>query len=315
MISVNGVPVLADDLEVLEELKRQANADGADLFRVFKVSGNNIMTMCPFHKGGVERKPSFGISTEGKMNCHCFTCGWSGTLDKMISNVFGIDDDGIQGQRWLSRYFATLTVEYRRPIELHLSRAVASVPQPIIAVTQAELDKYNHRHPYMYERGLTDDVIELFGVGYDVSSMCITFPVCNLDGVCVFVARRSVKGKFFNYPEGAEKPVYGAYLVNSRRYPEVIICESVLNALTCWKFGRPAVALLGTGTVEQYNILRKLPARKYIIATDPDKAGRIAAHKLRMELSNSKIVTQFDIPTGKDINDLDESFLSLFEFY
>ena len=93
MFSVNGNPLIADEQDVLEELRRQCSLNGNNLFRVFKPSGkDDIMTNCPFHKDGQERKPSFGVSRiDGK--CHCFTCGWAGTIDQMISEVFGHYDE------------------------------------------------------------------------------------------------------------------------------------------------------------------------------------------------------------------------------
>ena len=37
---------------------------------------------------------------------------------------------------------------------------------------------------------------------------CITFPIRDKEGNCLIVARRSVKGKYFNYPSKAKKSVY-----------------------------------------------------------------------------------------------------------
>ena len=98
-------------------------------------------------------------------------------------------------------------------------------------------------------------------------------------------------------------------------YKYAVICESIFNALTCWKWGIPAVALLGTGTKNQYKILNDLPVRKYIIATDPDEAGERAADKLRRNLSRSKIIKYYVIPEGKDLNDLDKKVLDLKEIF
>jgi DNA primase len=167
----------------------------------------------------------------------------------------------------------------------------------------------------MYKRGLTNEIIEKFDIGYDVATQCLTFPVYNLDSTPAFIARRSVNTKFFNYPEGAEKPVYCAERIIHNPVPEVIICESILNCLTCWKYGKPAVALIGTGMDGQYKVLRQLPVRKYIIATDPDDAGFNAAHKLREALKDIKIITQLQIPSGEDINSLDDKFLELPEYF
>lgn len=317
MFTVNGNPIVEDEVTILEELRRQCTLNGQNLFRVFKPSGrDDIMTTCPFHKGGQERKPSFGIS-KADMRCHCFTCGWAGTLDRMISEVFGhSDDDGDFGRRWLSKNFLTVSVESRKPLKLNLSRgnAVPSVPVST-GFTEEELDSYRWTHPYMYKRGLTDEIIETFDIGYDCDSECITFPVYHIDSTPAFVARRSVKTKFFNYPEGVEKPVYCAERFVSGEYSEVVVCESFLNALTCWKHGRPAVALIGTGTDYQYNILRNLPVRKYILALDPDNAGRKAMAKLKAALQDVKIITYLDVPEGKDINDCDEIFDSLKEYF
>ena len=75
------------------------------------------------------------------------------------------------------------------------------------------------------------------------------------------------------------------------------------------------MALLGTGAVEQYNILRNMPVRKFILGLDPDEAGRKGSKKLRDALGRSKIITEFDIPEGYDLNDLDEKVLDLKEFF
>lgn len=314
MFQVNGNPIVAEELDVLLELRRQLLLNGHELFRVFKPTGrNNIMTNCPFHKFGQERKPSFGISRSGE--CHCFGCGWAGPLENMISLVFGRDDNGDFGKQWLSKNFLVVAVEQRKPLNLSLARGQRRQEIQSPGFTEEELDSYRYYHDYMYERGLTDKIIQEFDVGYDYKTECLTFPCYYDDGTPAFVARRSVKTKFFNYPEEVLKPVYGAEIINRGGISEVIICESILNCLTCWKYDRPAVALIGTGTEYQYNVLRKLPVRKYIIATDPDDAGRRAADKLKFELSGSKIITFLELPEGLDINDLQEKFLDVLEYF
>lgn len=97
MFYVKGAPILEDELQVLYKLRDDCTLAGMNLFHRFRLSGSNdIMTTCPFHKGGQERKPSFGISkVDG--TCHCFACGWVGSLPEMISAVFGYDDNGSYG--------------------------------------------------------------------------------------------------------------------------------------------------------------------------------------------------------------------------
>lgn len=315
MIYVNNLPVLADVSEIVETLKTQVMiSSGVSLFSSQRNSRDNLMCTCPFHKGGQERKPSFGISKiDG--TCHCFTCGWVGGINEMVSEIFGYHDSGAYGNRWLSRNFLSYDIQVRQPIKIAENRNDTKREQPIIGFTEQELDGYRYIHPYMYERGLNDEIIEQFDVGYDCNSNSITFPVYRYDKTPAFVARRSVSSKYFSYPENSKKPVYGAERFADGRYSYAVICESIFNTLTCWKWGIPSVALLGTGSTYQYEILKRMPVRKFILGLDPDEAGNRASSKLKKFLSPYKLITQYDIPKGKDINDLDKKVLNLREYF
>lgn len=312
MFSVNGTPILEHEINVIIELKRQLDLQDKHLFHVIKDTGKDIMTTCPFHKGGQERKPSFGISKD--MICHCFACGWSGMLDDVISLCFGYDDCGFYGTQWLVKNFVTVSIEQRKPIELNMTRN--KITQKPTYITEEELDSYRYYHPYMYKRGLTNEIIEKFDIGYDSNSNCITVPVTDINKNVVFIARRSVQGKFFSYPSGSEKPVYcGDRCMECSPQSPVIITESVFNTLTCWKYNKPSVALFGTGSRSQYEILKQLPAKKLILALDPDDAGERGTMKLVAHLRGYKILTRLRIPLGKDLNDLDEKILDLQEIF
>ena len=331
MFYINKNPILAEELEVLNELKFQLEANGIKRFAEFKPGPRNIQFNCPVHAEGQERKPSCGISTVNKEEVpagtvHCFTCGYTATLEQMISHCFGKDDEGAFGKEWLIKNFLTISIENRKDIILDLKRG--NNKNITKYISEEELESYRYYHPYMYKRRLTDEIIEQFDVGYDkhfelidkfgkVKSIlrCLTFPVRDISGGTLFIARRSVDIKFFHYPEGVDKPVYGLYEL-PKDVNEVIICESILNALTCYTYGKPAVALLGLGTEYQYDQLRKLGCRKIITALDPDDAGQRATEKLKRALKGNKLVTSFILPEGRDINDLEkEEFENLQELF
>lgn len=312
MFSVDGSPIFQSEISILQRVRLQALSTGKDVFKDILETGDDIMVTCPFHKDGRENKPSFGIN-KNNMTAHCFTCGYSGYLYDVISKIFGYDDKGHYGKQWLKRNFVSVTLDTRERLSLNLDRNVSKKIDRY--VSDKELDKYRYIHPYMYERGLNDEIITEFDIGFDIATNCITFPVLDINKNCIFIARRSVVCKWFNYPKRVEKPVYAAYKLMENVYRSAVICESIFNALTCWKYDIPAVALLGTGTKEQYTILNQLPVRKYIIATDGDDAGRFAAKKLRTNLSRKKIVTQWIVPEGKDLNDLDSDILNLQEIF
>ena len=314
-MEVNNHVILDDTQDILIELRKQLELNGVKRFAKFIDSGKNIQTNCPFHKEGQERKPSFGIN-KNTGECHCFGCGWSGTLSEMISNCFGKDDFGVYGNKWLIRNFLSVAVESRPDIDVDFCRRKKITSETKKYISEQELDSYRYTHPYMYKRKLTDEIIDLFDIGYDKSTDCITFPNRDINGNCLFIARRSVKTKFFNYPQDVEKPVYGLYECNicaktiKNWFPnEIIICESMLDALTCWVYGKYAVALNGTGNENQFKTLRNMPNRKFILATDMDEAGLKARERIRQSLGN-KLVTEYvwDINVAKDINDMNKEY-------
>ena len=331
MIEVNNQYITADEKDIIIELRKQLDLKGIKRFSKIIVSGDNIQTNCPFHHEGQERKPSFGILTKQKGKekagtCHCFACGWTGSFAEMVSNIFGYDDLGLYGGKWLIRNFLTVQIENRPDILEGFNdrnnscnhRTYMDMGNTIQTIPEEELDKYRNYHPYMWKRKMTPEVVEIFDIGYDKDTNCITFPVRDEYGNCVFVARRSVVSKFFNYPQNAEKPVYGLYeLSQLTNYPdEVIICESMIDAITCWVYGKYAVALNGLGNDLQFRQLRQMPNRKFILATDMDSAGQKARIRLKGQLDN-KLVSEYiwDIKMAKDINDMTkEQFLSLEEY-
>lgn len=330
MFYVGNTPILAECIDILQELKRQLEINGIHRFNEFKIGDKNIQFNCPIHNNGQERKPSCGVSIVNQENTpsgtvHCFACGYTATLEEMISHCFGKDDFGAFGKEWLIKNFLTVSIENRKTIDLDLSRQQNN-KQKQKFISEEELDTYRYYHEYMYKRKLTDEIIEKFDVGYDSNFKlvtnktqkplrCITFPVRDKDGNTLFIARRSVDMKLFHYPEGVDKPVYGLYEL-PKNTDEIIICESIFNALTCYVYGKPAVALLGLGTEYQYKQLRELPCRKFITALDPDKAGQKATQRLKRALGKNKLVTSYVIPEGKDINDLSKKeFENLLEIF
>ena len=336
-MKINDVEFSVELRDVLDELQAQLHVNGIPLINKIKDAGSDIMITCPYHKDGQERRPSAGIrKSDGTF--HCLACGEIHSLPEVISYCFGKNDIvGTWGWTWLLKNFATVEVQERKDVRLDFRRGGAFDSNRVDKsfVTEEELDKYRYVHPYMYERKLTDKIIELFDIGYDSETDCLTFPVRDEDGNTLFVARRSVKTKFFNYPASVEKPLYGIYeyemvrtqvlrnLLMMQATPamlntldEVIVCESMLDALTAWVYGKPAVALNGLGSELQFKQLRELSARKLILATDNDAAGLKARNRIRANVKN-KIITEYVFPENrKDLNELTrEEFDNLVEVF
>lgn len=318
-MKINEVVFNSSLSEILEELVTQLRINGIQYLQKTKETPTHIQVQCPYHGGGQERRPSAGIRKEDGV-FHCFACNEVHSFPELVSFCFGKEEDtlGTFGWNWLIKNFATMQKEERKPIELNFERGVKIKENCF--VSEEELDSYRYYHSYWKKRKITDEgIIELFDLGYDKDTGCITFPVKDKNGNCLFVARRSVKFKYFNYPEGVEKPLYGLYeLYQLPLFPkEIIVCESMIDALTCWQYGKYAVALNGLGNERQFKELRELPVRKLILATDADKRGMEARDRIRKNIPN-KLITQYvwDKELAKDINDMDkEMFLNLKEIF
>lgn len=333
MIIVNGMPIYESIINILTNIRQQVyEQQGRQILSKIKESGNNIMVCCPSHNDGQERKPSCGISVVSRKeypagSFNCFACNFKGPFELFVSKCFG--KDGVEfGRDWLiSNYVYTEENERYVPeiefditnVDVLLNKLNGNVHPVKPYITEQELAQYRFYHPYMYQRKLTNEVIEKYDVGYQkdfvfdkgwAPTEVLTFPVRDINGNCLFVSRRAIYNKTFFLPPDIEKPVYGIYEL-PKNADTVVICESVINALTCVAYGVPAVALFGTGNSKQYETLNYLPVKEYIIGLDPDKAGNTGAWKLKKGLSG-KMLKRLIVPTGKDINDLTkEEFYSL----
>lgn len=310
--------------EIFTELQSQLRINGSKYFeKEYRDSGTHIQVQCPYHSDGQEHKPSAGIrKSDGVF--HCFACNEVHSLPEVISYVLGYNDIlGKEGIKWLTKNFATVQVEERKNVNLDFSRKIGkkydtldnrtlSDSKDNNYVSEEELDSYRFYHPYWKKRGIEDEeIIELFDLGFDKKTECITFPVRNIKGDCLFVARRNVKTKFFNYPKGVEKPLYGLYELwvtarsNDFKFSkEVMICESMIDCILLWQAGFYALALNGLGNDLQFKQLNELSCRKFVLVTDNDEAGYKARKRIKKYVKR-KLFTEIQFPNDiKDVGDL-----------
>ena len=309
--------------------------DSMKLIRKSRITGDWYTVYCPFHKDGQEQKPSCGVLLVDQMRngtlykagfWHCFTCGHASDMRKSVKELLQIKKIDAPSAQWISDNLPEIDEDYNN------TAGESLVPSAIMGgvldkyttdslrlqlrskqnyISEQELASYRFFHPYMFQRRLTQDVILRYDVGFDAHHIppgrskelpCITFPVRDREGHTLFFCRRSIEGKYFNYPEGVTKPVYGLYELPSN-CTSIIICESVFNCLTAVTYGYNAVALLGTGNSFQISQLKKLGVHEFVICLDPDDAGQKGTAKLKKALSECAFIWTIQMPPGKDLND------------
>lgn len=271
--------------------------------QILHEKSNNILITCPYHSNGNEKHPSacvYTLATNPNVTqgtLHCFTCGAKKSLIQLTADCLHISIEN--AKEWLIYNFGNIyedSYEYLPEI--------SSMKEEKHYLDESILDQYNQFHPYMYKRKLTDDVIKKFKIGYDNITNSITFPVWDEHDNLVMITKRNVINKIFHLEAGVEKPIYLLNFIKKEHITDVYVVESQIDALNCWSYGCPAIALFGTGNERQYQILNNSGIRHFILCFDGDAAGRDGARKFKQNIKKDIMISELHLPEGKDINDL-----------
>lgn len=287
------------DIDII--LDRIKDITHGEYIKDMKRSGTNLLITCPFHNNHNERHPSCGVCIDPDSPLygifHCFTCGEKGPLFKLVAKCLDLSIE--DAKQWLIDNFSnTYTEQVLNLPEINLT------PKSKEYLDESILDEYSYFHPYMFKRGLNEEVIKKFNIGWDSKVDAITFPVWDEHNNLLGVTRRSVNRKYFHIPEGIDKPVYLLNFIIRDNISEVYVVESQIDALYLWSMGYPAIALLGTGVSKQYEVLKKSGIRVFHLALDGDMAGRHGNLRFIKNMPNDCLIDIIDIPNGKDVNDL-----------
>lgn len=232
---------------------------------------------------------------------NCFSCGEQTNLIGMLQKILGtLYNETEVESRFHLRQMSYQSILQEKP------KPLFKLPSQVEYVPESVLRRFRGvYHPYLERRGISKETAELYDIGYEDENKHITFPIKDQQNRCVGIGRRSVIGKQYYYPQGMVKPLYGLYEIT---FPirSLWVVEGPFNMWSLTQWGKKAVAMLGTGTSYQYEQFKDLAVDIYVLALDPDPAGRNGTRKLAEYLFNigKHRVFVCDLPDGKDINDL-----------
>ena len=295
------------DTPVIDILKDIRVRTGGRFLKEIYQNGNNVRVTCPWHKDGMESNASCDVfSSREDANLtlgtvHCFTCGESTNLVSLVSRCLGVsykESENYLSENYGNTYALESGIKFGEDISFKRNR------QEYTTISEDILNEYDYYHQYMWDRGLSKEVVDRFRVGYNKNKDTITFPVWDEQGRLVMVTERSVNSKKFYIPENVEKPVYLLNEIIKKGITRVVVCESQINCLTSWGYGYPAIALFGTGSEHQYELLNRSGIRVFDLMFDGDDAGRRGANRFIKNIKKSVWVNDIIVPRGKDVNDL-----------
>ena len=299
----------------------------------FKRSGDSLSGPCPIHKG--ENSTQFRVSIS--KNCwNCFgECKRGGNILDFVSLTedVSIREAAIRISDWFKLTFDKSSSKpespnaEQKPKQGKASRA-KSTPKPSGEAQETgpnkplgfELRNLDAEHPYLLGRGLTEEGIEEFGLGYcDNGSMLgrIVIPIHNVDGAIVAYAGRwpgdpPEDTPKYKFPAGFRKSME---VFNLHRALQVgtstplVIVEGFFDCIHLWEIGlERVVGLMGSqlSKPQEELIVKSLHEDDHIIVMlDEDEAGRIGREQVLQRLATRAFVKVFQFPQeGQQPTDL-----------
>ncbi len=266
--------------------------------------GDELIITCPnlAHANGQEKSPDHHINI-GKSDVpygttNCFACGAHGSFVNFIALCFDSSID--YAKQWLIKRYGVLSHEViKMDDEINLQKTEKRY------LDESLLDQYQKWCPYFAKRKLGVDVCEAFNLRYDPYYRQVIFPIYDVKGRLVMLAKRSIETKTFYMDEDQEKPVYCLNNILDNNISSCMIVEGLFDCITCWDRGVPAIATLGAPSPDQIKLINKSCINVLYVAFDNDAAGRKFNAFLKKYLSPRILTVDIRLPANrKDVNDL-----------
>lgn len=254
-------------------------------------TNNDFLCYCPFHSN--RHTPSFSISREkGAYICFNPSCGEAGTIVELVKKTLS------KNEYEAIRYIAAKEAETIDNFDDMLTSMFEEKPA-FEEFSQDTLDKlYNNlglsesARQYLNSRGISEQSMHDFKLGYSDNMNMVITPVHSPDGTPIGLVGRSIEGKAFKNSTNLPKSKTLFNLHRAKRIgSHVIIVESNFDAIRIHQAGFPNVVatLGGFLSKEQHHLLNRY-FNKITIMTDADEAGRELGMSIANKLRNKDIL-------------------------
>lgn len=250
-------------------------------------TNNDFLCYCPFHSN--RHTPSFSVSREkGAYICFNPSCGEAGTLIELVKKTL------TKNEYEAIRYIAAKEAEAIDNFDEMLTSMFEEKPD-FDEFSQDTLNKlYNNlgasekAKAYLNSRGIHEEAMHDFRLGYSDNMNMIITPVHSPDGIPIGLVGRSIEGKAFKNSTNLPKSKTLFNIHRAKRIgSHVIIVESNFDAIRIHQAGFPNVVatLGGFLSKEQHHLLNRY-FNKITIMTDADIAGRELGMSIANKLRN-----------------------------
>ncbi|KEK22506.1 hypothetical protein BAGA_19090 [Bacillus gaemokensis] len=252
-------------------------------------SSDKLIAASPFR---FEHTPSFFVNLDGDYagtwkDSGAFDAEWeSGNFTQLISYLRNETYEETE-EYLLESYGTSYTYDnlVLKPTKLRIDTGRK-------ALDFGRLQEYAFRHPYLEQRGISEEVQRQMKIGYDRFRQAVVIPWFDTNGRLANIKYRKTRGKAFWYEKDG-KPIgdliYGLHLAYKRNIKRAVYCEAEIDAVSFMTAGVFGLANGGSSFNERKaEQILKSPIEELVIVADNDPAGE----KLRRELEkylNGKI--------------------------
>jgi DNA primase len=259
--------------------------------RIISESNSNLVIYCPFHNN--THSPSFYISEEnGAWLCFNPSCGETGNIIQLVKRIANKND--FEAIRLITSKESQVLDNFDEA----LNEMFEDKPD-FIEFDQSKLDDLSleltlnkSARDYFESRGINQESMNHFKLGYSESQGMVIVPVHSPDGTPVGLVGRSISEKKFKNSTNLPKNKTLFNIHRAKRIgDQVIIVESSFDAIRIHQSGFPNVIATLGGHISTDNLkLLNRHFNKIIIMTDSDQAGRELGVSISNKLKNKDIL-------------------------
>lgn len=267
------------------------------------VRDDRVHGLCPRHEertGKVDASPSWSIDRDLHLH-HCFSCGYSGTLRSMITDLMDLPADWVS--EWLAEHEARLVTVRLRTLGRR-KRAAAPGPEPE-RLLKGFVDPPDKA---LAERHLERFAVNHYGVMWDPAAKAWILPIRSDNGALLGYQRKR-KRIVRNVPKKMWKRTT---LFGIDKFPEhgrAILVESPLDAVRLYSEGiQGGVSSFGAEVDPRQMELLRLHADELVLALDNDTVGQRQTEALWAQYWNTSGLELYKLDYGdskaKDVGEM-----------
>lgn len=191
----------------------------------------------------------------------------------------------------------------RVPIKQQIDASLFTPSGPYYKLLKAFYDLGKGHRNYWYDRGYTDDTIDLFQLGW--TGKYYVVPIIHEGKLLNFQCRTRDK-RMWSWTKGLGKLPFNFSVLKDNHHPFVIITESPVDCIIATQYGYPAVSLYPNALTLDENFVGAFHGiPKIYLMFDNDKAGRRGMKTVGKRFASRAWVPQWTgYPDKADVGDV-----------